>query len=339
MSFAQKGVPVEILVALLEELGTDGWFTLPHRADDAYVRNFAEYVDENLDPARKAYVEYSNEVWNGRFAQATWTADQAEALWGDRDAALQYHGMRAAEVAEIWTDVFGDAAKDRLVNVIATHTGWLGYEADLLEAPLSQKMGNPAPVEAFDAYAVSGYFGGVLGLADRQDMVQGWLEESRTRAETQAGAEGLTGADAEAYVAEHQYDFATSQAALELRDGALSGNPEDTLADLGLRVWPHHAAVAQSYGLDLIMYEGGSHVVGLGALVDDKTLTEFFYHLNYSDEMGALYTTLLENWRAVGGQLFGAYVDVFAPVKWGSWGARRHLGDDNPRWNALVSFQ
>lgn len=55
--------------------------------------------------------------------------------------------------------------------------------------------------------------------------------------------------------------------------------------------------------------------------------------------MGALYTTLLEGWKAVGGQLFNAYSDVYAPTKWGSWGALRYLDDDNPRWDALVAFQ
>ncbi|KZX94662.1 hypothetical protein [Sulfitobacter sp. HI0023] len=339
VTYARKGVPVELLVRLSNEVGTDGWFTLPHRADDTYIRNFARYVSENLDPALKVYVEYSNEVWNTRFEQAAWVAAQAEALWGDAGAAAQYHGMRAAEVAGIWSDVFADADAARLVNVVATHTGWLGYEKPLLDAPLAQKMGKAAPAEAFDAYAVTGYFGGVLGKADRREVVQDWLDESLARAEAGAAALDLTGQAARDHVQAHRFDHATTLAARELRDGALGGDPVDTLADLALRVWPYHAAVAQAHDLDLVMYEGGSHVVGLGPLVDDAELTAFFHHLNYSAEMGALYSTLLENWRAVGGQLFNAYVDVFAPVKWGSWGARRHLGDENPRWEALVEFE
>jgi hypothetical protein len=33
---------------------------------------------------------------------------------------------------------------------------------------------------------------------------------------------------------------------------------------------------------------------------------------------------------------FNAFVDVAAPSRWGSWGALRHLTDDNPRWQVLA---
>jgi hypothetical protein len=107
--------------------------------------------------------------------------------------------------------------------------------------------------------------------------------------------------------------------------------------DLLGRVLPYHADIAATNDLDLIMYEGGSHVVGIGPMVDDTALTGFFTHLNYTPEMGALYAELLAGWQALGGQMFTAYVDVATPAKWGSWGALRSLDDDNPRWNALVA--
>ena len=120
---------------------------------------------------------------------------------------------------------------------------------------------------------------------------------------------------------------------------AISGDSADTLSDLIGRVWPYHAQVARTYNLDLIMYEGGTHAVGIGAQVDDAAVTAFLQQFNYSPEMGALYTTLLNGWQATGGQLFNAFNDVYAPTKWGSWGALRHLDDTNPRWDALVAFQ
>ncbi len=334
-----NGVPVEVLAALANELEIDAWFTLPHLADDDYVRNFATYVRATLDPKLKAYVEFSNEVWNWQFAQAGWADEQARARWDQKDKWVQHYALRAAEVARIWSDVYGAEAEARLVNVISTQTGWLGLEVDILSAPLVVAEGLPAPSGAFDAYAVSGYFGGVLGLEESGDMVHGWINESRTQAVAAATAAGLKGAEAEAYVAQHRYDHAVAMAASELRDGAVSGKPADTLSDLIGRVWPYHAAVARSQGLDLVMYEGGSHVVGIGPQVEDADLTAFLHDFNYSAEMGALYTTLLEGWQAVGGQLFNAYSDIYAPTKWGSWGALRHLDDENPRWDALVAFQ
>ena len=141
------------------------------------------------------------------------------------------------------------------------------------------------------------------------------------------------------YIKTHRFDAATARAAKDLRNGGISGLQNDTLADLIGRVWPYHAAVARAHDLDLVMYEGGSHVVGLGAQVNDESLTAFFDHLNYAPQMGALYTDLMAGWLAVGGQLFTHYSDVYAPTKWGSWGALRYLADENPRWDALNAWK
>ena len=333
------GVPVEVMIQLANDLQSDPWFTMPHLADDAFVRAFAEAVRDGLDPGLKAYVEFSNEVWNWQFTQATWADEQAQLRWGRQDSHAQYAGLRAAEVARIWTEVFGAAAEARLVNVIATQTGWLGLEQDILLAPLLTAEGGDAPHTAFDAYAITGYFGGIIGREDRREMMGRWLKESLAKAEAEASSKGLTGVAAQAYVAQHRYDHASALAGRELYDGGYTGDPTDTVANLISRTFPYHAAVAEAHDLDLIMYEGGSHVVGLGPLVEDVELTAFFTHFNYSAEMGALYKTLLDGWQAQGGQLFNAYLDVYAPGKWGSWGALRHAGDENPRWDALMAFR
>ena len=332
------GVPLEVMVALGNTLEKDIWLNVPHLADDDFVRAMATLVRDGLDPALKVYVEFSNEVWNWQFDQARWADAAALERWGQKDKWMQYYGLRAAEVARLWSEVFGAEAETRLVNVISSQTGWLGLETEALEAPLAVTGGLPAPVTAFDAYAVTGYFGGVLGLEDRAPMVRGWLADSAAAAEQEARTLELTGESAAEHVAAHRYDAATALAARELTDGAVSGNPEDTLSDLLGRVWPHHAAVARRHGLDLIMYEGGSHAVGIGPMVDDPEITAFLQHFNYSAEMGALYDMLLRGWVAVGGQLFNHYSDVYAPSKWGSWGGLRHLDDSNPRWDALVAF-
>jgi len=337
-TYARKGVPLPVMLALVNELQTDLWVNMPHLADDDYVTQFAVAVREGLAPAQKVYVEYSNEVWNWQFTQTKWADAQAMRRWGQRDAGTQFYALRAAQVVQIWSSVFG-ADASRLVNVISTQTGWLGLEEGILNAPLVTENGGAAPAGAFDAYAVSGYFGGVLGLEDRNAEMMGWLRDSLAKATAQAADKGLTGAEAEAYIAAHKYDHASALAEQELTDGRISNDANDTLADLAQRVWPYHAAVAQKHGLSLIMYEGGTHIVGLGPQVDNAALTAFFQHLNYTPEMGRLYQTLLRNWRDNGGQLFNAYSDVYAPSKWGSWGALRHLDDANPRWDALVNFE
>ncbi len=336
-SYALKGVPLEIMLRLARDVGADAWLNIPHQADDEFVRAFAGMVREGLHEERTVYAEYSNEVWNFAFEQARWAARQGKQRWSVEDAGAQFYGMRAAQVARIWSEVWGDGGPE-LINVISSQTGWLGLEELVFEAPLwmaePESDGVP-PWIAFDAYAVTGYFGGILGTEARAELVAGWLEESRAAAEAEGRKTGLSGEALAAHVQEHQFDLALRKAGEELQAGALSGDAVDTVADLTGRVLPYHAEVAQAHGLELVMYEGGSHVVGIGGAVDNAELTAFFHALNYSPQMAVLYEQLFAGWRDLTGGVFTAYADVYAPTKWGSWGHLRHLDDENPRWAAL----
>jgi hypothetical protein len=59
-----NGMALEYMVQLANDLDADPWFNMPHMADDGFVRAFATYVRDHLEPGRKAYVEWSNEIWN-----------------------------------------------------------------------------------------------------------------------------------------------------------------------------------------------------------------------------------------------------------------------------------
>ena len=288
-----------------------------HKEYLALVRGWADMVERDLNPGLIAHVEFSNEVWNWQFAQAHWAEAEGKALWNQDNTWVQFYARRAAEVADIWADVFKDDPA-RLVRVIAVQTGWLGLEEQILDAPLVVAEGRPAPVESFDAYAVTGYFSALLGADDKALTVKGWLVQSK---------------DADPA---NPYALANAMAADELRDGRVTGQTEDTLTTLLGQTLPYHASIAADRGLALVMYEGGTHVVGFGAQMEDAELTAFFSQLNYTPEMGALYGELLAGWSLISDQPFNAFVDVYSPGKWGSWGALRHLGDDSPRWQALA---
>lgn len=335
-SWALNGVPVEVMIALANDLRADAWFTIPHLADDALVRAYAQAVQKDLAPGLRAQVEYSNELWNWQFEQAAWADQQCRARWNTSDCWVQYYALRAAEVADIWAEEFGDTAKDRLTRVIATQTGWIGLEDQILNAPLVVGEGRKPPKDSFDAYAVTGYFAAGLGSDEKADVLRGWITDSRKLAETQADQQGLTGAARDAYIADHRFDMATDRAATELENGFVTGQSNDTLVALLTSVLPYHADIAKQNGLALMMYEGGTHVVATGTLIDDDEVTAFFHHLNYAPQMGVLYDRLLEGWAALTPEPFNAFVDIYSPNKWGSWGGLRHLGDDNPRWQSLA---
>ncbi len=339
-TWGRIGVPIEIQIALANRLGADAWFTIPHLADDDLIRHYATLARDTLDPGLKAYVELSNEVWNWMFAQARWADAQGRARWRREATGVQYYSLRASEMADIWTEVFGPAGKGRLVRVIATQTGWMGLEDQILNAPeWAREVGRGfvPPWQRFDAYAVTGYFSGNLGSDEKAPTVRRWIEESRIAAERDATARGLTGTAWAAHVDRHAFDRAVTLAAREVADGSVTGDAGDTLDRLLRVVLPYHAEVARRHGLRLAMYEGGTHVVGYGRQQDDPALTAFFVHFNYTAEMGALYRRLLEGWAALTAEPFNNFGDVVRPGKYGSWGGLRHVADDNPRWRALVA--
>ncbi len=303
-SWAWRGVPVEVMVQLANRVGADPWFNMPHMADDAWVRAFATVVREALDPRLVAHVEWSNEVWNFQFGQSQWAIAQARARWGTEEngAWMQFAGLRAAEVMGIWSEVFGAEAEERLVRVIGTQAGWMGLEEALLEAPLAQAEGLPAPAGAFDAYAITGYFGYELGSAE---------EERRLRR--------IMGRD---------------DAVEEAIDWIEGGSFEELVET----IFPYHAGVAEDYGLRLIAYEGGTHAVAHPPLNEDQAVTDFLIAVNYSPGMARLYAQMMDAWRAAGGTLFTMFVDVQGPSRWGSWGTLRHPWDMTARW-ATVQAQ
>ncbi|MHA6326923.1 calcium-binding protein [Roseivivax sp. CAU 1753] len=329
-TYSEWGVPLPVMIRLANEIGADPWFTLPHQADDDYVRRFAETVRDTLDPRLKAHVEYSNEVWNGVFQQGLWANDQATRIWGETaDGRTQYYGFRAAQVMDMFTEVFGAAATDRLTRVFATHTGWLGLEQQALNAPLAFLGLGRMPKESFDAYAVTGYFFHEA-KDENAERLRDLLDASEARAEADGRAQGLSRVALREFVRERRFTTAFAPLAKIIE--------EDSIRRLVDEIFPYHAEAAANAGLDLIMYEGGSHLTAVGADLDEEQLTDFLTAFASSDEMGALYTSLLSGWTAAGGRLFNAFVDVAVPSKFGIWGALPHLSAETPRWDALQRY-
>jgi hypothetical protein len=160
----ENGVPVEIMVALANTVDSDAWFNMPHMADDDYVRQFATYVRDHLNPKRRVYIEYSNETWNNQFSQAWYVIEQGRALGlsdDDFQAGLFYHSQRAGEIFAIWEDVFGGT--ERLVRVLAAQAAnsWTGEQVLTYKDMYTRA----------DALAIAPYFGGYLGDPQTIDMV------------------------------------------------------------------------------------------------------------------------------------------------------------------------
>lgn len=123
-TWTRAGVPVEVLCDLANRLEADPWFCLPHLADDEYVREFATLAKAKLNARRKVSIEYSNEVWNGQFAQSRYAGEEGKRLGlGDKawEAGWRYTAHRSVEIFTIFEQVF--SGTDRLVRVLASQAG------------------------------------------------------------------------------------------------------------------------------------------------------------------------------------------------------------------------
>lgn len=119
--YTSKGVPLELLVDLANRLNTDAWFCMPHQADDDFVKQFALYVKKNLKPELRAWVEYSNEVWNGGFDQNDYAGKAGQRLkFADKpwEAAWKYNAYRSVQIFKIWSEVYG--GHERFIRVLAS---------------------------------------------------------------------------------------------------------------------------------------------------------------------------------------------------------------------------
>jgi hypothetical protein len=337
-TWTPNGVPLEVMIRLANETGVEPWFVMPHLVDDEYMEAAATLIRDTLRPDLRAWIEYSNETWNWGFQQAHDIRDFAQERWGDGNLWQEWYAMRAAQMVQIFNRVFA-GQEDRLVRVLATQTGWLGLE-EQLEAKRWQREdpANPAPPTLFDVYAITGYFSALAGYPEKAPTVKRWLDDARRQAEAEGRAQGLGGIRLEEHIRTASHEALTPKLIEEIRDGRHSGKPEDSVKDYLARILPHHVRFAQKWGLDLVAYEGGSHLVGVGEHMWDQQLTDLFIHVNYTQGMADLYTEILTGWVKAGGGTFVHFSDVRVPAVWGSFGALRHLTDQNPRWDALVSF-
>ena len=96
-----------------------------------------------------------------------------------------------------------------------------------------------------------------------------------------------------------------------------------------------NAIEAQQRGLALLAYEGGQHLVGVGAAQNNQTLTDLFVAANRHPAMRSLYFRDLLRWDANGGGLFMAYRLTGQPSRFGSFGLLEYQNQPLPAAHKL----
>ena len=269
-----KGVALEEMIDLCNTLRCDGWFNIPHQADNEYVQHMAELLQERLNPSLKAYIEYSNEVWNSQFEQAAWCEAQGLAMGLSNNglqARLYFQSRRSVEIFGLFDAVFENDA--RVVRVIGSQSAnpWIS----------TQLLDHADAYQHADALAIAPYFGGFLG------------QPSQAPQTMELGVEGVLDACAASL------------------DGLF-----ETVAE--------QASAAHARELELVAYEGGQHLVGVGAWAWDEEFADLLISANRDPRMGELYEDYLARWRAAGGGSFMAFSSCQRPSIYGSFGSMEY---------------
>jgi hypothetical protein len=306
----EDDVPVEIMIALANQIGADPWFSLPFNATDHYFTSFAILVRDQLDPDLSPYFEYSNETWNSLYPSYHWTYAKGVEKFGANAPfpESQYVGLRVSQLADILASVFASMPDRDYVKVVGVQAG-LPYRSQyILDPPNMTAQDGAPPYTKVDAYAVAAYFGSFAFPQWHADM-RNWLRDS---------------------------DGGFRRAFREAEFGDQFNTPGQTFPlDYLAEVIEDNAAVAARYGLDLIAYEGGQHVVGLNGVLEDNELTEFFKAMNRHQEMGRLYRQLFDIW-AEHGDLFVHFNSVGMWTKWGSFPLVETLDELTPKYHATA---
>jgi hypothetical protein len=310
------GTPVEVMVQLANELGTDAWFTMPVGASEDYIRQFATYVRDNLDTGLTASVELSNETWNWGFDQPRDIRDMADADWGEETKSvgdIHYTAKLATEMAMIWDEVFAESDNaPGLVKVLGTQTSVPWRTEQLLKATtwFEEEPGTAVDLASvFDAVAVTTYFGNAVSM--REEL----------RNELLAVIEDLE-INAFDWLAEKLMDPDFNSSIPQILDR--------------LR---EQKALVDSYGLDLVAYEGGQHVHHMfGVPKEALALGDFLAEFVRSPQMADLYEALWDGWAEIGDGAFMQFGSVGAPSKWGSWALWDNLEDSTPRSERLMEL-
>ncbi|WP_165874757.1 sugar-binding protein [Cocleimonas flava] len=99
--------------------------------------------------------------------------------------------------------------------------------------------------------------------------------------------------------------------------------------------------VTKGFGVDLIAYEGGQHLVHHKTHSMTQGATPHLYKANKDKRMAAAYYQLLAGWKKLGGKLFIPF-SAPRPSTWhGSWGIKEHIAEtpaQAPKYRSLLGF-
>jgi len=179
-----------------------------------------------------------------------------------------------------------------------------------LDCPLSTLK--PCRDKGIYGLAIAPYIGDHIGLGQFETTVTDWTKES------DGGLNRM---------------FNELNTGTELRYESLSGMP------IVRNRISAHATLARAQKVALLAYEGGQHLVGVGAPANNSAINTLMDATNRDARMGTLYSGYLQDWANAGGELFMHFSDVGNFSRFGRWGALEIVTQTtSPKFDALKTF-
>ena len=281
-SFTKKGIPLELMLDLANRLEADPWFCMPHLADDAYIKQFAQMVKANLKPNLRAWIEYSNEVWNNVFKQTHYANQMGQDLsflGQSSNATAHYYAYRSMQIFDIWQTVYGDNTS--YVRVLASQAANTYRAETILSFKNAAKQADVLAIAPYVSVHVSPRSKDALVVSE----VAAWNLDK---------------------LFEHIFAVALPKSQHSIQQ---------------------NKKIADQYGVKLVAYESGQHLVGALGTENNDAITKLFTEANADPRMGEVYSQNLNTWAQAGGDLICSYYSVGKWSKWGSWGLLQYYDD------------
>lgn len=113
------GVAFEYMVMLANEMGTDLWISIPHRANDRLVDQLAAFLADRLDPDLKVYLEYGTAFDRPSSEPSRYARQQGQFMGLDSDprmARLKYQVRRSLSTFASFATGFDVARTQRVLS-------------------------------------------------------------------------------------------------------------------------------------------------------------------------------------------------------------------------------
>lgn len=272
-----KGIPWVYVAQLANTLHTNLWVNVPAHASDDYVKQLATYLKSAVASDLNIYIEYSNEVWNTGFEQASYNrnaagAEVVAAKKAGKQSNLNYDNLavdtskadgggnvftwadrryarRLIEIGNIFKGVFGATSiNTRIRPVLASQVANLGRFDNMLKF-VNTVFG--APKNYFYGIGVAPY----VNLGSKQNT---------------------------ANLTKDQVLAALSASVTSLANGTALSTAKSK---------------ASAYGLKLEAYEGGIDTFGDQSVAAKKAAS-------LDPQIQSIVTKYLQTWYAKGGDQF-----------------------------------